>query len=72
MQELEFLVSSKFNNVKAVDFLKQQGVSDEIIKKVKFGRVFVNGQVLNNVNNRLCLGNLVKVCLPLDKPNPFV
>ena len=72
MQELEFLVSSKFNNVKAVDFLKQQGVSDEIIKKVKFGRVFVNGQVLNNVNNRLCLGDLVKVCLPLDKSNPFV
>ena len=35
MQEFEFLVSSKFNNIKAIDFLKLQGVSDEIIKCIK-------------------------------------
>ena len=72
MQEFEFLVSSKFNNRKAIDFLKLQGVSDEIIKKVKFGGVFVNGVVLKNVNNLVNLGDNVKIVLPLDEPNPYV
>lgn len=72
MQEVVFLVNEKLNNLKAVDLLKKQGVSDEIIKKVKFGGVFVNDVVLNNVNDRVCVGDVVKVVLPLDKPNPYV
>ena len=72
MQELVFVVSEKFNNVKALDFIKQQGLSDEIIRKVKFGGIFVNGVQLNNVNNKVILGDTVKITLPLDKPNPFI
>lgn len=72
MNELEFIVNSKFNNFKAVDFLKRQGVSDEIIKKVKFGSICVNGIVLSNVNNKLNTGDVVKIVLPLDSSNPYV
>ena len=71
MQEFEFFVCSKFNNFKAVDFLKLQGISNEIIKKIKFGGVFVNGKVLQNVNDKLLLGDTVKVVLPEDEPNPY-
>lgn len=72
MKEVVFLVNEKLNNLKTVDFLKRQGVSDEIIKKVKFGGVFINDVLLNNVNDRVCLGDVVKILLPLDKPNPYV
>ena len=34
MQEVVFLVNEKLNNLKAVDLLKKQGVSDEIIKRL--------------------------------------
>ena len=37
MREFEFRVSLEFNNKKATDFLKLNGVSKEIIKKVKDG-----------------------------------
>lgn len=72
MQEFEFSVSEKFNNVKTKDFLKKQGISDEIIKKVKFGGIFVNGVVLKNVNFALNSGDVVKIVLPLDAHNPYV
>ena len=72
MNELVFNVTEKFNNAKACDFIKQQGVSDEILKKVKFGGVFVNGKQLNNVNNQVHLGDTVKVVLPIDTPNPYI
>ena len=72
MQEFEFLVSSKFNNIKAVDFLKLQGVSNEIIKKIKFGGVFVNGKVLQNINDAILENDKIKVVLPEDEPNPYV
>ena len=47
-------------------------MSDEIIKKVKFGGVFINGVVLKNANEKLSLGDEVKMVLPLDTPNLFV
>lgn len=72
MQELVFNVTEQFNNFKARDFIKKQGVSDEILKKVKFGGVFVNDVLLNNVNNKVYLGDIVKIILPIDAPNPYI
>ena len=72
MQELSFKVDQQFNNIKAIDFLKKQGLSDEIIKKVKIGGVFVNGEVLKNINERLSKSDQVKVVLPADKPHPYI
>ena len=72
MKEFIFVVDQQFNNVKALEFLSEKGVSDEIIKKVKFGGVFINGVVLKNANEKLSLGDEVKMVLPLDTPNLFV
>ena len=72
MKEFEFLVKKQFNNIKTVDFLKAQGISDEIIKKVKFGGVYVNGVLLKNVNDVVNFGNVVKIVLPQDAPNPYI
>ena len=47
-------------------------MSDEIIKKVKFGGVFVNGKVLKNANVTLNLGDEVKMILPPDKTNSYI
>ena len=71
MKEFEFLVSEKFNKVKAIEFLKTQGISDQIIRKVKFGCVFVNGKVMQNINGTLVVGDKVKVVMPKDEPNPY-
>ena len=72
MQDLVFTVTEEFDNFKTVDFIKNQGLSDEIIKKVKFGSVFVNGEVLKNVNAQIRHGDTVKITLPKDTPNPYV
>ena len=73
MQEFEFRVSDELNNITAMDFIKKQGVSDEIIKKVKFGGVFINGNVLQNVaSTKVNANDVVKIVLPLDIPNPYV
>lgn len=72
MKEFIFVVHQQFNNIKTIDFLKSQGVSDEIIKKVKFGGVFVNGVLLKNVNDVVNSGDEVKIVLPPDNPNPYV
>ncbi|MBR2385059.1 MAG: RluA family pseudouridine synthase, partial [Clostridia bacterium] len=72
MKEFIFVVDRQFNNIKPLTFLSEMGVSDEIIKKVKFGSVFINGEVLKNANDSLSVGDKVKFILPPDKPNPYV
>ena len=72
MKEFVFVVDRQFNNAKTSVFLKDMGVSDEIIKKVKFGGILVNGAVLRDINERLSFGDEVKIVLPLDKPNPYI
>ena len=69
MKEFKFLVSERYNDYKVLDFLKEQGVSLEIINKVKFGGVFLNEEVVKNVNNRIANGDQVKMVLPSDKYN---
>ena len=72
MKEFVFVVDKQFDSVKALDFLTAKGVSDEILKKVKIGGVFVNGMVLTNANERLGTGDEVKMILPPDKPNAYI
>ena len=72
MKEHVFIVEQKFNNYKCKDFLKAQGVSREILLKVKEGGVYLNDFLVNNVNNLVKYGDKVKIVLPVDKKNPFV
>ena len=72
MREFVFKVDKKFNNYKCIDFLRSIGISTEIITKVKFGGVFVDGKKLSNINDRVNLGEKVKVALPQDTPNPYI
>ena len=72
MKEFVFVVDEKFNNAKPLDFLSGKGVSDEILKKVKFGGIFINGKVLKNANERIKSGDEVKMVLPRDEINPYI
>ena len=72
MSEFIFVVDQQFNNKKPLDFLSEMGVSDVILKKVKFGGIFINGNVLKNANERLCFGDELKIVLPPDEPNPYI
>ncbi len=72
MKEFDFKVEEKFNNYKCVDFLKSIGVSAEIIGKVKHGGVFIGEKQLNNINDRVNVGEQVKIVLPLDEQNPYI
>ena len=69
MKQFTFTVSEKFNNFRAVDFLKAQGVSCEIILKIKYGGIFINGTVNKNVNDPVKTNDTVKFILPPDIPN---
>lgn len=72
MKEFTFTVAEKFNNFRAVDFLKSQGVSCEIILKIKYGNIFINGVVNKNVNDLVKTNDVVKFILPPDISNPHV
>ena len=72
MKEYLFTVEEKFNNFKAVDYLKAIGISQEIIVKIKFGYIYVNGQKLLNVNNPLKSGDRLKIVMPIGDINPYI
>ena len=72
MKEFIFVVEQQFNNVTPLIFLSEKGVSDEILKKIKFGGIFINGSVLKNANEKLVFGDEVKIVLPPDKQNPYI
>jgi 23S rRNA pseudouridine1911/1915/1917 synthase len=72
MKEFIFVVDKQFNSIKPLDFLSKKSVSDEILKKVKFGGVFINDKVLKNANERIGFGDKVKIVLPKDEPNPYI
>lgn len=72
MKEFEFTVAQKFNNAKALDFLLGSGVSSEIIKKVKFGNIYLNGTKLDNINTRVGVNDKIKIVLPTDQPNAYI
>ena len=72
MKEFVFLVEEQFNNAKAVDFLKEKGISSEILKKIKVGGIYKNGALLKNLNEILNAGDQIKIILPKDQPNAYL
>ena len=72
MREFNFIVEKIFIGVTVQDFLKKQGVSKEIIKKVKFGGVFLNGKTLSNLKGLVNYKDQVKIVLPKEEKNPFI
>ena len=72
MREFSFIVEKIFIGVTVQDFLKKQGVSKEIIKKVKFGGVFLNGKTLSNLKGLVNYKDQVKIVLPKEEKNPFI
>ncbi len=72
MKEFVFIVDKELNNIKAKDFLLYKKLSNEIIAKIKFGGVFVNGKVLTNINERVKAFDEIQIKLPKDEVNPFI
>jgi 23S rRNA pseudouridine1911/1915/1917 synthase len=72
MKEFLFKVTEKFNDYKVIDFLKSQGVSREIILKVKFGGIKLNQTIISNSNQKVKRGDMVTIILPPDKINQYV
>lgn len=72
MREFSFKANEKFNDYKVIDFLKAQGVSKEIILKVKFGGIKVNQKTISNANQKVKVGDVVNIILPPDKVNEFI
>ena len=71
MNKFTFKVEKQFNNFSALSFLKAVGLSNEIIKEVKFGGIFINGQVVKNVNNLVKEGDVITVVF-IDVLNPYI
>lgn len=72
MKKFSFTINEKFNNYKIIDFLKCVGVSDEIVKKVKFGGIFLDDQLVTNINERVKTSKALKIVMPKDEPNAYV
>ncbi|MBE5737964.1 MAG: RluA family pseudouridine synthase [Clostridiales bacterium] len=72
MKEYTFTVEQKFNNAKTIDVLKALGVSDQIIQKVKFGGVYLNDNLVQNINDRVNASDIIKIVLPTDTINPYI
>ena len=66
MKEFSFIVDKK---QKIICFLRENGVSVEIVQKVKYGGVFLNGIVVKNINDFANAGDEILMKLPKDKNN---
>ena len=66
MKEFSFIVDKK---QKIICFLRDKGVSVEIVQKVKYGGVFLNGIVVKNINDFANVGDEILMKLPKDKNN---
>ncbi len=72
MKEFSFKIEKQFNSYKVIDFLKEKGVSLEIIKKIKRGGIFINELPLLNVNKEIFTNDILKIILPKEKANPYI
>ena len=72
MKEFSFIVKKQFNNFSCYNFLRANKISIEIIKKVKYGGIFINDILLTNINIKLKVKDIVKIVLPEDKINEFI
>ncbi|MBO5851164.1 MAG: RluA family pseudouridine synthase [Clostridia bacterium] len=71
MKTFTFKVEKQFNNYTILNFLKEIGVSNEIIKKVKFNGLFLNETKIKNINDLVKEGDVIKVVFN-DVLNPFI
>ncbi len=72
MKEFCFKVTKENNGSKIKDFLKEKSVSTEILLKVKIGGIFLNGEVVKNVNNLLKEGDTLIMKMPKDEKNKYI
>ncbi len=70
MKNYIFKVEEQFNNCSVLNFLKAIGLSQEIIKNVKFNGLFVNDIKITNINDLLSVGDQVKIVFN-DELNEF-
>lgn len=71
MKEFLFKVNRAQEGLSTLEFLKTQGVSLEIIQKVKKGGVYINDKLLLNINDAVKVGDKLKMVLPPDGENSF-
>ena len=46
---------------------KGLNLSDNIIKKIKYGCIYLNDKLVTNINNRVETGDFIKIVLPPDE-----
>ena len=72
MNKFTFKVKDSENLIKVVDFLKNNQISLEIIQKIKFGGVFINGKVVKNINDQVKTNDIVEIVLPTETTNTYI
>ena len=72
MDKFKFIVDEKFNNYSVNDYLTNNGFSLEIIKKIKFGMVFVNDIKLENINLTIKTNDVIEIHLKEIGVNEFI
>ena len=70
MNSYVFKVEEQFNDYSVLNFLKAKGLSQEIIKNVKFNSLFVNDIKVKNINDALTRGDQVKIVFT-EVLNPY-
>ena len=72
MREYSIKVSSDFDNKSVEKLLKLKlNLSDNVIKKIKYNCVYLNGKAVTNINDNVSCGDELKILLPIDVVNPF-
>ena len=72
MKKYVFEVNKEFDGHKIKDFLKREiGLSEVVIKTVKYGHVLVNGEFVD-MRKIVKLGDKISVTLPPDPPNDWL
>ena len=72
MKEFSFTVKENQKGLKVKEVLKENGVSTEILLKVKMGNIFLNNQVVKNINGLVKHNDIIVMKLPKDVKNPYI
>lgn len=71
MKTFQFTVLEKDSGKTLQEFLKSQGISDNVIKKIKKGGLKINDNLAYTIN-KLSFGDKVSVFLSKDEPNCYI
>ena len=73
MKEYFLNIDNQLSNKSIQNALKTRlKLSETIVKKVKYGCVFLNGKVVNNINDEVSAGDQIKIVLPPDTPCEYI